>query len=54
MVLQTLGQSPQLGNAAAKDLPEPRPVKLPGVGHIPHPESPDKSHAALLDFLKAR
>jgi pimeloyl-ACP methyl ester carboxylesterase len=26
-------------------------VKLEGVGHVPHIEVPDKSHAAVLEFL---
>ena len=52
-VLKTLGQYAELGKAAAKDIPGSRLIELPGVGHIPHLESPDKFHSALLDFLEA-
>lgn len=51
-VLRTLGQYPRLGKAAAKDIPGSKLLELPGVGHIPHLESPDKFHVALLDFLR--
>ncbi len=51
-VLQTLGQYPQLGQAAAHDIPNAKLVELPGVGHIPHLQAPQAFHKALLDFLK--
>ena len=51
-VLGTLGQYPQLGRAAAKDIPNARLVELERVGHIPHLEAPERFHQALLDFLK--
>ncbi|MCE9668456.1 alpha/beta hydrolase [Myxococcus stipitatus] len=50
-VAATLGQYPQLGKKTAKAIPQATLVELPGVGHIPHIESPEKFHAALLDFL---
>jgi pimeloyl-ACP methyl ester carboxylesterase len=50
-VLQTLGQYPQLGRAAARDIPGSRLVELPGVNHIPHLEAPLQFHNALLEFL---
>ncbi|MGH8727542.1 MAG: alpha/beta fold hydrolase [Burkholderiales bacterium] len=50
-VLKTLGQYPQLGRAAAKDIPGAKLVELDNVGHIPHLESPGRFHRALLDFL---
>jgi pimeloyl-ACP methyl ester carboxylesterase len=50
-VLKTLGQYPELGKAAAKDIPGSQLLELPGVGHIPHLEIPDKFHDALLHFL---
>lgn len=53
-VLQTLGQYPQLGKAAARDVPDSKLVELPNIGHIPHLEAPDKFHAELLEFLKQR
>src|SRR5918999_1296259 len=51
-VLGTLGQYPQLGRAAAEDIPNARLVELERVGHIPHLEAPERFHQALLDFLK--
>jgi len=52
-VLQTLGQYPALGRAAARDIPGSRLVELENVGHIPHLEASDRFHAPLLDFLRA-
>ncbi len=46
-----LGQYPQLGKDAARDIPGGRLVELPNVGHIPHLEAPDAFHQALLSFL---
>jgi pimeloyl-ACP methyl ester carboxylesterase len=51
-VLRTLGDYPKLGKEAARDIPNAKLVELPNVGHIPHLESPEKFHRALLDFLK--
>lgn len=51
-VRATLGLYPQLGRAAARDIPRAKLVELPGVGHIPHLETPEKWRAALLEFLK--
>lgn len=53
-VLETLGQYPQLGKAAARDIPDSRLVELVNVGHIPHLEAPQKFHQSLLDFLKPK
>ncbi len=50
-VLKTLGQYPQLGRAAANDIPGAKLVELDNVGHIPHLESPQRFHDALLEFL---
>ncbi|GHG88510.1 alpha/beta hydrolase [Comamonas sp. JC664] len=47
----TLGQYPALGKKVAKAIPHATLVELPGVGHIPHFEAPEKFHAALIDFL---
>lgn len=49
---KTLGQYPQLGKAAARDIPGSKLMELENVGHIPHLEAPQKFHAALLNFLK--
>ena len=51
-VLATLGRYPELGRRAQATIPGARLVEIEGVGHIPHLESPDRFHAALLDFLK--
>jgi pimeloyl-ACP methyl ester carboxylesterase len=50
-VRRTLGQYPKLGRAAARDIPGARLVELPGVGHIPHLEMPERFHRELLEFL---
>ncbi|AKF78984.1 alpha/beta hydrolase [Myxococcus fulvus 124B02] len=50
-VAATLGQYPQLGKKTAQAIPQATLVELPGVGHIPHIEAPEKFHAAVLDFL---
>ena len=53
-VLATLGNYPQLGKAAARDIPEAKLVELENVGHIPHLEAPGRFHKPLLDFLAGR
>ncbi len=50
-VAATMGQYPQLGKTVAKAIPNASLVELPGVGHIPHFEAPEKFHSALLGFL---
>ena len=52
-VLKTLGNYPELGKSAAKDIPHAKLVELPNIGHIPHLESPEAFHKALIDFLGA-
>ncbi|MCY1079321.1 alpha/beta fold hydrolase [Archangium lansingense] len=49
--LPKYGQYPELGQRAAKAFPKATLVELPNVGHIPHFESPEKWHTALLGFL---
>jgi len=51
-VAKTMGNYPELGRAAAKDIEGSRLVELENVGHIPHMEAPEKFHAALVEFLK--
>jgi pimeloyl-ACP methyl ester carboxylesterase len=51
-VAKTMGNYPELGRAAAKDIEGSRLVELENVGHIPHLEAPEKFHAALVEFLK--
>lgn len=50
--LQKLGDYPQLGRAAARDIPNCKLVEFPDVGHIPHLEAPDKFNEAVVQFLK--
>ena len=51
-VLKTLGDYPALGKSAAKEIPNAKLVELPGIGHIPHLESPEAFHKAVLEFLQ--
>ena len=53
-ILKTLGQYPQLGKAAANDIPNAKLIELENVSHIPHLETPEKFHDALLQFLKGK
>ncbi|MBW3596253.1 MAG: alpha/beta hydrolase [Planctomycetes bacterium] len=46
-----LGQYPQLGRRAAKQIPTAQLVELKGVRHIPHLEAQEEFHEALLEFL---
>ncbi len=50
--LATLGRYTELGRRAKNAIPGAKLVEIEGVGHIPHLESPERFHAALLDFLK--
>jgi pimeloyl-ACP methyl ester carboxylesterase len=50
-VLARMGQYPDLGKQTAKAIPNAKLVELPGVGHIPHLQTPEKFHEALLRFL---
>jgi pimeloyl-ACP methyl ester carboxylesterase len=49
-VLKTLGQYPQLGRAAARDIPRSRLIELRNVGHIPHLEALSSSTARCSNF----
>src|SRR5690606_11081410 len=51
-VAATLGNYPELGRAAAKDIPDATLVELDGIGHMPHIQAPDRFHEPLLEFLK--
>jgi pimeloyl-ACP methyl ester carboxylesterase len=51
-VVKTMGQYPDLARAAARDIPDCRLVVVPATGHVPHLESPDAFHRALLSFLE--
>ena len=50
-VKATLGLYPELGRAAARDIPGAQLVELQNVGHIPHLEVPERFQQALLEFL---
>jgi pimeloyl-ACP methyl ester carboxylesterase len=52
--IKPLGNWPELGRAAAKDLPDGKLVEISGAGHVSHVEKPDEFEAALSDFLTAR
>jgi pimeloyl-ACP methyl ester carboxylesterase len=51
-VADKLGNYPELGKAAAKDIPGAKLVEIENVGHIPHLEAPEKFHEALVGFLR--
>lgn len=53
-VLETLGQYPELGRAAAQAIPDATLVELKNVGHIPHFEAPRSFHKTLIKFLSER
>lgn len=46
------GQYPLLGQQTAGAIPNATLFEMKGVGHIPHLESPQQFHKALLEFLK--
>jgi pimeloyl-ACP methyl ester carboxylesterase len=50
---RTLGDYPQLGKDAARDIPGSKLVELRRVGHISHLEVPEPFHQALMEFLKS-
>lgn len=45
------GQYPALGRRTAQQIKSSQLVELPGVGHIPHIQSPDQYFKALAGFL---
>lgn len=53
-VLETLGNYPELGRAAARAIPDSRLVELDNVDHIPHLEVPELYHSLLIDFLHGK
>lgn len=52
--LASLGNWPELGRQAAKDLPDGRLVLIGGAGHVSHIEKPDEFEAAVEKFLKEK
>lgn len=53
-VLATMGQYPELGRRAARAIPGARLVELPGVGHVPHLEAPERFDDELLRFMQTK
>jgi pimeloyl-ACP methyl ester carboxylesterase len=51
-VIKTMGNYPELGKKTAQAIPGAKLVEFDNVGHIPHLESPDEFHQALLQFLE--
>jgi pimeloyl-ACP methyl ester carboxylesterase len=47
-----MGNYPELGKAAARDIPNSTLVELNNVGHIPHIEAPQRFHEVLISFLR--
>jgi pimeloyl-ACP methyl ester carboxylesterase len=52
--IKPLGNWPDLGRQAAKDLPDGKLVEIAGAGHVSHVEKPDEFQSALDAFLAAR
>ncbi|HEX3506534.1 MAG TPA: alpha/beta hydrolase [Xanthobacteraceae bacterium] len=52
--IKPLGNWPELGRQAVKDIPDGKLVEISGAGHVSHVEKPDEFEAALADFLDAR
>ncbi len=47
-----MGQNLELARKVAGQLPTgSKLVVFPGVGHVPHLETPDEFHRELLDFI---
>ncbi|MCP4617198.1 MAG: alpha/beta hydrolase [Bradyrhizobium sp.] len=52
--IKPLGNWPELGRQAAKDIPDAKLVEIDHAGHLPHIEQPEQTEAALTAFLAAR
>jgi len=52
--IKPLGNWPELGRQAAKDIPDARLVEIDHSGHLPHIEQVEQTEAALTAFLAAR
>jgi pimeloyl-ACP methyl ester carboxylesterase len=50
-VAATMGNFPELGRFAAKEISRSTLVELSGIGHIPHHEAPEQFNQELLRFL---
>ncbi|MGY8683593.1 alpha/beta hydrolase [Bradyrhizobium sp. UFLA05-153] len=52
--IKPLGNWPELGRQAAKDIPDAKLVEIDHAGHLPHIEQPEQTEAALAAFLAER
>jgi len=52
--IKPLGNWPELGRQAAKDIPDAKLVEIDHAGHLPHIEQPEQTEAALAAFLATR
>jgi pimeloyl-ACP methyl ester carboxylesterase len=52
--IKPLGNWPELGRQALKDLPDGKLIEISGAGHVSHVEKPDEFERALADFLATR
>jgi pimeloyl-ACP methyl ester carboxylesterase len=52
--IKPLGNWPELGRQAAKDIPDAKLVEIDHAGHLPHIEQPEQTEAALTTFLAER
>jgi pimeloyl-ACP methyl ester carboxylesterase len=52
--IKPLGNWPELGRQAVKDLPDGKLAEIFGAGHVSHVEKPEEFEAALADFLADR
>ncbi len=50
-LLPLVGQYPELGRKTARLIPGAKLVEIPGVGHIPHFEAPERFHQELVSFV---
>ncbi|WP_084804103.1 alpha/beta hydrolase [Bradyrhizobium sp. NAS80.1] len=52
--IKPLGNWPELGRQAAKDIPDAQLIEIDHAGHLPHIEQPEQTEAALTAFLAER
>jgi pimeloyl-ACP methyl ester carboxylesterase len=51
-VAKSMGNYPELGKEAARDIPNCQLIVFQGVGHVPHLEAPEKFNQAVIAFIK--
>jgi pimeloyl-ACP methyl ester carboxylesterase len=52
-VAAKMGNYPVMARQACAEAANCRVIVMPGLGHVPHLESPDDFHAKLLEFLRS-